>query len=64
MSLVTKLPIRTSNDEDFVYVNPKQYWRILHRRQQRKKLNSNKNKIIAGNKKERVYIKYIIIIKL
>jgi hypothetical protein len=33
------MPIRTLNDEDFVYVNSKQYWRILLRREQRKKLN-------------------------
>ncbi len=33
------MPIRTLNDEDFVYVNSKQFMRILYRREQRKRQN-------------------------
>jgi nuclear transcription factor Y alpha len=34
-----KIPIRTINNDDYIYVNPKQYLRILQRREKRRRLN-------------------------
>jgi nuclear transcription factor Y alpha len=41
-----KVAIKTLNEEEYVYVNPKQYMRILRRRELRKKyqLKSKENK--------------------
>ena len=34
-----KIPIKTLKDEEYIYVNSKQYYRILQRREKRKKLS-------------------------
>jgi nuclear transcription factor Y alpha len=46
------MPIRTLNDEEFVYVNSKQYLRIILRREQRKRLGLK----TSARKEKRKYL--------
>ena len=48
------MPIRTLDDQDFVYVNSKQIMRILRRREQRK-LQNYKSRFSLSNKPQYNY---------
>ncbi len=48
------MPIRTLDDQDFLYVNSKQLMRILHRREQRK-LQNYKSRFALPNKPQYNY---------
>ena len=46
-----KIPLKTLKDEEYIYVNSKQYFRILRRREKRKKLSFIYNNTKEKNKK-------------
>ena len=46
-----KIPIKTLKDEEYIYVNSKQYYRILQRREKRKKLSILYQNSSDSNKK-------------
>ncbi len=44
-----KVQIKALNDDEYIYVNPKQYLRILQRREKRRKLNIRSRFISVSN---------------
>ena len=48
---IQKIPIKTLRDEQYIYVNSKQYFRILRRREKRKKLGLLVDKSDKDNKR-------------
>jgi len=46
----TKIPIPTINEDEIIYVNYKQHFRILHRREKRRKLNMIKREDFNSRK--------------